>query len=384
MTTSAARFEGRTTRAAVFREIGRPLEIEELEISEPGPGEVLVRLGASGVCHSDFHALKGDWAGVPRPIVLGHEGAGIVVAVGTGVDHVAPGDPVVLSWLPSCGKCRYCLAGRPQLCLGAHESVEKGVMFDGTPRLRRGDEEVFSFLTVGSLGEFTVVPASGAIRSDPAVAADRAALVGCAVATGFGAVVNTAGVQAGAGAVVIGCGGVGLSVLQGCVAQSANPVIAIDTRDDKLALASELGATHVIDATRQDPVAAVLEITGGLGVEFAFEAIGLKATIEQAVVMLAPGGAAVLVGMPPDEVRVELEPNFVAGGERRVLGCNYGSCNPPLDFPKLLALYRQGRLDLDSLISRRLPLEQVNDAFAALAQGEGVRNVIVYEEEKPG
>jgi S-(hydroxymethyl)glutathione dehydrogenase/alcohol dehydrogenase len=375
---AAASFEGRTTRAAVMRQTGRPLAIEELEIAEPGPGEVLVRLGASGVCHSDLHVLKGEWAEIGRPIVLGHEGAGTVEAIGEGVERVARGDRVILSWLPSCGRCRQCLTGHPQLCLAAPETVHQNVMPDGSSRLRSDDERVFSMLTVGSLGEHTVVPESGAIPIGDSVPFDLAAVVGCAVTTGFGAAVNTARISAGASAAVIGCGGVGLSVLQGCRAQSAHPLIAVDTHPAKLAVAAELGATDVVDASRTDPVEAVLEISGG-GVDFAFEAIGLQATIEQAMAMLGAGGATVLVGMPPDGVRAEFDPTLMAGLEQRILGCCYGSCNPPVDFPRILSLYGRGSLDLDSMVTRRMPLEEVNEAFAAMDRGEGVRTVVVYE-----
>lgn len=370
-----ASFEGRTMRAAVLREIGRPMEIEELEIAEPGPGEVLVRLGAGGACHSDLHVLNGEWAEA-RPIVLGHEGAGMIEALGAGVERLAVGDRVVLSWLPSCGVCRYCVSGRPQLCAAAPETVFQHLARDGTTRLRAGDEPIRSMLTVGSFGEFTVVPASGAIPLDDDVPFDRAAVVGCAVTTGFGAAVKTARVAAGDGVAVIGCGGVGLSILQGCAAQSAEPLIAVDTNPDKLEVATRFGATHTIDASQTDAVAAVQALTGG--VDFAFEAIGLKATIEQAIGMLGPGGAAVLVGMPPQGVKVEIDPNEVAGLEHRVLGCNYGSCNPPIDFPRILGLYRRGRIDLDSMITRRISLDQVNEAFEEMDAGEGIRSVVIY------
>ncbi len=368
-------------RAAVLREPNRPLEIEELEIAEPGPGEVMVKLAASGVCHSDLHVLNGDWSGVETPIVLGHEGAGTVVSIGDGVERTAVGDRVLMSWLPSCGRCRLCLAGKPQLCLAASDTVFANLMPDGTSRLRAGDERIFSFLTVGSLGEYAVVPENGAIPFDEDVGFDRAAVVGCAVATGVGDVVNTAGVKAGDAAVVFGCGGVGISVVQACAAQAANPLIAVDTSAEKLAVASTLGATHTIDASSRDPLAAVAEITAGAGVDFAFEAIGLGATIGQAIEMLGPAGTAVVVGMPPEGVRVSFDPTALAERERRVIGCNYGSCVPGIDFPRLLDLYRAGRLDLDALITRRLPLEQVNEAFDAMSEGLGLRSVIVYQEE---
>lgn len=373
-----ARFEGRMIRAAVLREINRPLEIEELEIAEPGAGEVMVRLAASGTCHSDLHCINGEWAETRRPIVLGHEGAGEVVAVGAGVERVKPGDHVALSWLPSCGHCRQCFAGRPQLCVASLETIHQNLMPDGTSRLRSGDEMVSSMLTVGSLGEYTVVPENGAIRIDDSVPLDLAAVVGCAVATGVGAVLNTARIEGGRSVAVVGCGGVGISVVQGATAMSAEPLIAIDANPEKLALAARLGATHTIDASNVDAVEAVHEITGG-GVDYAFEAIGLKTTIEQTIAMLGPAGAAVLVGMPPDGVTVEIDPMTITSSEQRILGCIYGSCNPPVDFPRILGLHRRGRLDLDSVVSRRIPLEQVNEAFAAMAAGEGVRTVVVYD-----
>ncbi len=376
---NAARFEGRTTRAAVLRKRGGPLEIEELKIAEPGPGEVLVRLGASGVCHSDLHVMKGDWTDVVLPIVLGHEGAGTVEAIGDGVRRVAPGDRVALSWLPNCGHCAQCLAGHPQLCLSAPETVFQNRMFDGTTRLRKDGEQVFSMLTVGSLGEYTVVPEVGAVPIHPAVPFERAAVVGCAVATGFGAAVNTAKVWPGARVAVIGCGGVGVSILQGCAASSADPIIAIDANPAKLAAAREFGATHVIDASSEDVLATVDQITGGLGVDFAFEAIGLRVTLEQALAMLGNGGAVVVVGMPPEDVRVEIDPLTMASFEHRLLGCNYGSCNPAIDFPRILALNDRGHLKLDAMISQRLPLERVDEAFAALMGGDLVRSVVVYD-----
>jgi S-(hydroxymethyl)glutathione dehydrogenase / alcohol dehydrogenase len=375
---SLARFEGRTMRAAVLRETGRAREVEEVEIAEPGEREVLVRMVASGVCHSDYHVVQGDWVDVALPIVLGHEGAGIVEAVGAGVRRVAPGDAVVLSWMPTCGDCRFCRAGRPQLCATAFALAHRNVLFDGTTRLRSKREPLFSFLAVGSFGEYAVVPEGGAVPITEDVPLDRAAVVGCAVATGFGAATNTVRIPTGASSVVLGCGGVGLSVVQGCAAQSADPVIAVDLDDEKLALARRLGASHTINAAPVDPVAAVAQLTEGCGADFVFEAIGLKATLEQALAMLAPGGTAVVVGLTPDGVKIEVDPTSFSGFEHKLVGSNYGSCNPALDFPKLLQLYQRGRLDLDALITRRLELDDINDAFADMARGEGVRTVITY------
>ncbi|MFT3863793.1 MAG: Zn-dependent alcohol dehydrogenase [Solirubrobacterales bacterium] len=365
-------------RAAVFREVGAPLEIEELEIAEPAAGEVLVRLAASGVCHSDFHIVVGEWEAIPRPVVLGHEGAGTVVEVGDGVDHVGVGDQVVLSWSPNCGRCRYCISGRPQLCELAEQTAYQSVMFDGTTRLRRGEESIHSFMTVGSFGEYAVVPASGAIAIGEDLPLDRAALVGCAIATGWGAAVNTVTISPGMSAAVIGCGGVGLSALQGAANCSALPLIAIDTNDSKLELARKLGSTHVVNPEREDPAQVVEAITRGRGVDFAFEAIGTGATIEQATELLGPGGTAVLIGQPPDGVKVSVDPFRMTDREHSIVGTNYGSCNPAIDFPRILGLYRAGSIDLDSMVSRRIGIEEINDALDAIRRREEVRSVIVY------
>lgn len=366
-------------RAAVFREVGRPLEVEEIEVAEPGAGEVLVRVVASGVCHSDYHVVLGEWES-PLPVILGHEGAGVVEAVGDGVDGLALGDHVVLSWCPSCGRCESCIAGRPHLCLLAAATTYNGVMHDGTTRLRQGEDAVHPYLAVGSFGEYAVVPQSGAIRIAENVPLDRAALAGCALATGFGAVVNTARVPVGASVAVVGCGGVGMSILQGAAVSSAWPVIAIDVSEEKLELARSLGATETVNAAAEDAVAAVRRLTRGRGVDFAFEAIGLAATIEQAAAMLAPRGTAVLVGMAPDGVMVSLDPLLIADREHRIIGCNYGSSRPAIDFPRLLELYMNGVIDLDAMISRRLRLDEVGEGFEAMRRGESVRSVIVHGE----
>jgi S-(hydroxymethyl)glutathione dehydrogenase / alcohol dehydrogenase len=372
------RFEGRVTRAAVMREVGGPLTVEEIEIAEPGPGEVLVRMAASGVCHSDLHALKGEWE-MALPLVLGHEGAGTVVAVGDGVRQVATGDPVVLSWTAGCGTCVQCLSGRPNLCERLEEGVHQNTMPDGTTRLRKDGEPIYGLFGVASFGEYAVVPESGAVKVEPGIPLDLASVVGCAVATGFGAASKTVSVPVGASTVVIGLGGVGLAILQGCVAQSAGSVIAVDVHDDKLELASRLGATHVVNARTADPVATIAELTGEAGVDFAFEAIGLKATIEQALAMLGRRGTAVLVGMPPEGVTFEGDPLTIAGFEQRIVGSNYGSSNPAVDFPRLLELFERGRIDLAAMVTRRVALDEINEAFAAMERGEGVRTIISYE-----
>lgn len=365
-------------RAAVFRQVGRPIEVEEVEVAEPGPGEVLVKIAASGICHSDYHVVLGEWS-APVPLILGHEGAGVVEAVGEGVGSLQAGDHVVLSWCPSCRRCEFCVSGRPQLCSTAAATTYQSVMFDGTTRLRQGDDPVHAFTAVGSFGEYAVVPESGAVRISSKVPLDRAALVGCAVATGVGAVVNTARVPAGASVAVLGCGGVGMAILQGAALVSAWPVIAVDVAEGKLELARSLGATHAVNASGGDVVRAVSELTGGVGVDFAFEAIGLAATIEQAAAMLAPGGTAVLVGQAPEGVTVTIDPLLISDREHRIIGCNYGSCRPAIDFPRILTLFMSGSIDLDAMITRRMRLEEVGDAFEVMRRGESVRSLIVHD-----
>jgi S-(hydroxymethyl)glutathione dehydrogenase/alcohol dehydrogenase len=373
----SAEFRGRTTTAAVLREVGRPLSVEEVEIADPGPGEVLVRLAASGLCHSDLHVIQGDWE-TALPVVLGHEGAGVVEAVGEGVRRVAVGDQVVLSWTSGCEVCRFCVTGRPHLCTNLDTTVYQNVLLDGTPRLRTEAGTIYTSLALGAFARHAVVPETGAIPVGDAVPLDLAAIVGCAVTTGFGAASKTVHVPVGASAVVIGLGGVGLSALQGCVAQSASPVIAVDVHDDKLALATKLGATHVVNGASQDPVAAVMEITGGRGADFVFEAIGLKATIQQMLAMLARQGTAVMVGAPATGITLEVDPNELISFERRIVGSNYGSANPAVDFPRLLELSTRGHVDLDALVTRRIGLDEINDGFEAMQRGEGVRTVIVH------
>jgi S-(hydroxymethyl)glutathione dehydrogenase/alcohol dehydrogenase len=370
-------FEGRTTRAAVMYGVDEPLVVEEIEIAEPGPGEVMVKLAASSVCHSDLHALDGGWP-PPVPIVLGHEGAGTICAVGPGVTRHSIGDPVSLSWTPGCERCRFCLVGRPYLCVELAETVHANVMRDGTTRMRKDGRPIYTYMGTASFAEHTVVPETGAVAIPTGAAMDVASVVGCAVTTGFGAATKTVHISPGQSAVVIGLGGVGLSAIHGCVAQSAGSIIAVDVHDEKLVHATKAGATHVVNARTTDPVAAVWEITGGRGADFAFEAIGLKPTIEQAIAMLGNRGTAVLVGMPAGGVRFEADPTAIALMEAKIVGSNYGSANPPVDYPRILEMARTGKLDLGSLITARIPLEAINDAFDQMKQGVGLRTVIEF------
>jgi S-(hydroxymethyl)glutathione dehydrogenase / alcohol dehydrogenase len=374
---AAGRFEGRTTRAAVLREPNRPLEIETIEIAEPGPGEILVKMAASGVCHSDHRFWEGGWA-ARTPLVLGHEGAGTVEAVGTGVEQLGVGDAVVLQWAANCRRCEACVSGFPQLCTVGADTINRNLMWDGTTRLRSGDQPVYSLTCVGTFAEYAVVPESAAVKVAPDVKMDRAALVGCAVTTGFGAVVNTAKVPVGATVAIIGSGGVGLSALLGAHTSSASQIVMIDLNDDKLDAAKRLGATDVINPAKVDPVAAIGDLTNGRGMDYVFEAVGSGKTIEQGAEMIRPGGTLVMVGMVPDGVRVSFDALKITDRELKIIGSNYGSCRPSIDFPRILDLYARGVLDLDALIGGRIRLEDVNEAFAAISRGEGLRDVILF------
>ncbi len=370
-------------RAAVMYAANAPLTIEDVQVLPPGRGEVLVRLAASGVCHSDYHALIGEWT-VPTPMVLGHEGAGVVEEVGPEVVEVAVGDHVILSWAPNCRRCFYCAQGRPALCELMARTAANSLMPDGTTRLRLGDQTVYQFGGVASFGEYAVVPESGAIPIRKDMPLDGAALLGCGVATGVGAVINTARVEAGSSVLVIGCGGVGLSAIQGAVLSSAYPLIAVDLLDSKLDQALALGATHTLNPSRDDVAAEIRELTNGRGVDYAFEAIGLTRTIEQAYESIRPGGTAVVVGQVPEGHRISIDPFVMSDREKTLKGSNYGSCRPSIDFPKFVDLYLAGKLKLDELISRSIRLDEVNEAFDAMIRGEVVRSVIRYDSDTFG
>lgn len=364
-------------KAAVFHGTNLPLTIEELTLSGPQVGEVLVQLTASGVCHSDYHVVLGEW-GSQTPLVLGHEGAGIVVATGAGVNNLKAGDHVALSWTPSCRRCRYCVAGRPQLCTQAAQNAYRNLLPDGTTRLSQGDVPVYSYLSVGSFAQYAVVPESGAIRIAADVPPAIAALVGCAVTTGVGATMNTVPVIPGSSVAVLGAGGVGLSTIMGAALQSPEMIIAVDIAEDKLELARRAGATHTVNARQTDVVEALRELSCG-GVDFAYEAIGRGQTIEQAYAALAPGGTAVVVGQVPTGVRISIDPMAMSGRELTLTGSNYGSSRPSIDFKRILDLHRNGSLDLDLLVGQRLRLQDINDAFVALGSGSTARTVIEFD-----
>jgi S-(hydroxymethyl)glutathione dehydrogenase / alcohol dehydrogenase len=360
--------------AAVLYEFASPLAIEEIDVEGPRAGEVLVRMAASGVCRSDLHAQQGIHR-CRLPAVLGHEGAGIVAEVGAGVSGLRRGDHVILSWLPYCGRCRFCLSGRPVLCddLGWSDA---GTMMDGTTRFSKDGRPILHS-TSSSFAEVTVVPAQTAIKVDQSLDLVALALLGCAVMTGVGAVFNTAGVRPGDSVAVVGCGGVGLSVVQGARIAGATTIVAMDPVEEKRALARRLGATHGIGPEGGDTSSELREVLPH-GADFAFEALGRPETIEAALGLVGKGGTAVLIGMAPPGARVAIDPLTMTLSERAVKGCWYGSCRPPTDFARLVALYQNGALDLESMVTRKCRLEDVNDAFAAMERGEVARTVIDY------
>jgi len=358
------------TRAAVLGEAGAPLTVETLVLEPPREGEVLVRLGASGVCHSDLHVRDGDWKR-PLPAVLGHEGAGVVEGVGAGVTSVRAGDHVVLSWWYPCRRCRFCATGRTWACSGTRAG--ESLLPDGTTRLSRASgEAVRAYLAIGTFSERAVVPESAAISIAPEVPFEVASLIGCAVTTGVGAVLNTASVPEGASVIVLGCGGVGLSVLMGATLAGATPIVAVDSSKDKLELAGDLGATHAV-ASAQEARGLLPE-----GADFVFEAIGLPATIEEVPGLLAPGGTGVLVGLTPQGVAVSFDAYTFVDRGLRLLGSNYGSSDPTVDFPRIADLYLEGLLPLDRLVSHRIGLEEIEAAFDAMRRAERARSVVVF------
>ena len=359
-------------KAAVLREVGQPLQIEQVQIDKPGPHEVLIRTAAAGVCHSDLHFIEGSYP-TALPTVLGHESAGVVEAVGAEVRTVKPGDHVITCLNAYCGHCEYCLTGRLNLCA----SDETSRAADAPPRIRQATGPLPQYLNLSAFAEqiLTHEHAVVAIRKDMPL--DRAAVIGCAVVTGFGAVTRTAGVKPGETVVVIGCGGVGLSAINGAHIAGAGRIIAVDTQPAKAALARSFGATDFICASETNPVKAVRELTGG-GAHHALECIGLSKTAEQAFAMLGRGGTATIVGMIPVGQMVQI-PGVSLLHERRLQGSFMGSNRFPVDMPRLVDLYMQGRLKLDELISRRIRLEDVNDAFAEMKTGEIARSVIVFD-----
>ena len=360
-------------KAAVMRALRAPLQIEEIQIDAPRPREVLVRTLAVGVCHSDLHVIDGALPN-PLPIVLGHEPAGIVEAVGSEVRHVLPGDHVIGCLSAFCGECEYCLSGRPNLCEGAATMRPEGE----PPRLSQDGKPIHQFVHLSAFAEHMLVHENALVKIRADIPPDRAALIGCGVTTGLGAALNRARVRAGSIAAVIGCGGVGLAAIQGCRIAGAARIIAVDVAEWKLELARRLGATDTVIASQGNPIALVVEMTNG-GVDYAFEAIGLPATVRQAVRMTRKGGTVVMIGVVPAGTSVELPGADIVLREKTILGCMMGSNRFRTDIPRYVELYRSGQLLLDEMISARLSLERVNDAFEAMRNGTAARSVVVFE-----
>lgn len=360
-------------KAAVLNEANRPMTIDEVDLDAPVAGEAKVRVIAAGVCHSDLHFIDGVYPS-RYPTILGHEVAGVVEEVGPGVTNVVPGDRVILGFVQPCGTCRYCAEGRPALC--ASPARTRG---SSNPARTRNGEPVNAMTNVGGFAEYSITPAAGLVKVPAGVSLEVAALVGCSVTTGYGAVVNTAEVRPGSSVAVVGAGGVGLNIIQAARLAGAARIIAVDMAEHKLATAREFGATDIVNAREEDPVARVKDLTGG-GVDYAFEAIGLKVTSEQAYEMTGRGGTAVIVGMVPPGDQITIASNIWLQ-EKTLKGSFYGSARFHLDMPRILELYREGKLDLDGLVSRRYPLDQINEAFDALRNGEVSRSVLTIGQE---
>ena len=361
-------------KAAVCREFGALLSIEEITVAAPGTGQVKVDVEACAICHSDIHFIDGAWGG-RLPAIYGHEAAGTVSAVGDGVDSVGVGDRVVISLIRSCGACPSCQKGMPVACTGRFS-------IDGTrPLTDANGESLVHGLKTGTFAEEAIVDQSQVVAIPDDVPITSAALLGCGVITGFGAVTNTARIETGSDVAVIGCGGVGLNAVQGAAIAGAAQVIAVDIADDKLDAAREFGATAGVSAGSDDVADQVRALTGGAGVDYVFVTVGAKPAIEQAFTFVAPGGAVVLVGMTATGVMVEVDATNIAGNSQRVLGSKMGAGRLPVDIPLLVSLYQDGRLKLDELVSKTYPIEEINEAIDAVKRGEARRNVIVFDRE---
>ena len=364
-------------RAAVLFEPKQKLFIEEVEVPNPREDEVLVHMAAGGVCHSDLHVMKGDVI-APLPAVLGHEGSGVVAEVGPRVKDVQPGDHVIPLWRLSCGECEYCTGGRPALCAAGSEIRRTGKLpLGGTGFSLRG-QEIKRFAGVSTFAEYSVIPEKALLKVPKEFPLDKAALLGCAVITGYGAVVSAAKVRPGSLVAVFGAGGVGLNVIQTAALAGAAMVITVDVRDNKLEFARQFGATHLVNASRGEAVEQVRAITGGRGVDYAFEVVGLPATMRQAFDVLAKRGVAVVVGIGPTKAEITIPVTPLNFEERILKGTLYGSARPRIDILKLIELYHAGKLKLDELLTRTYPIEQINEAYAALERGEVARSVVRF------
>ena len=366
----------RKAKAVLCRELNKPVVVEEISVDGPKRGEALVKLAACGVCHSDLSATNGTIA-LPPPLVLGHEAAGEVVEVGEGVSALAVGDHVVSSFIYMCGRCRFCVSGRPVLCTEQHKALTTPL--EGTPRVHdAAGKPLGIFSGCGVMAEYATLSQENLVKIDPKIPLDRAALVGCAVTTGVGAVFNTARVEPGSTVAVFGCGGVGLNAIQGAVIAGAERVIAIDTMEAKLGMAKQFGATDTLLAREGEDVAKALKKMTGGGPDYAFECVGAGALAEAAYRAIRRGGQAVIVGVARPTDAMSFKPMTMVFEEKTLQGSYFGSCVPRVDFPRMLHLYMGGKLKLDELITRRYSIDEAPQAFADLASGKNARGVIVF------
>ncbi len=366
------------TRAAIVYAYGDPYQIERVELDEPREREVLVRLVAAGICHSDEHVRIGEMR-AQLPLALGHEGAGVVERVGPGVTRCKPGDHIVFSFIPACGHCRYCLMGLSNLCVLQSRTMG-GPRLDGTYRMRDGGgHEVGQFCLISTFSEWTVAPEESSVVIDADVPLDKAALVGCGVSTAFGAVVHRARVEPGSSAVVVGCGGIGINVVQSLAIAGAAQIIAVDILDTKLEAAKAFGATHTLNAARDDVPRRVRGLTAGQGADYAFEVTGVSSATTQAFAATRKGGTIVLIGISPaSQQSIPIPPQELVLLQKTVMGTLYGSAQAANDIPKLLSLYKTGKLKLDELVTKTYTLDEINTGYADLTAGRNLRGVITF------
>jgi len=355
-------------RGVIARAKGQPVSVETIVVPDPGPGEAVVAIQACGVCHTDLHYREGG-INDEFPFLLGHEAAGLVESVGDGVDEVGVGDFVILNWRAVCGQCRSCLKGKPQYCFSTHNATQKMTLTDGT--------ELSPALGIGAFCEKTLVAAGQCTKVDPEAKPEVAGLLGCGVMAGLGAAMNTGEVSRGDSVAVFGCGGVGNAALEGARLAGASPIIAVDIDDQKLRWAKGFGATHTINSANEDPVEKIRELTDGNGVDVAIEAIGLPQTYEQAFYARDLAGTVVLVGVPNPEMKVELPFIEIFGRGGALKSSWYGDCLPSRDFPMLIDLYLQGRLNLEGFVSETIGIDDVEEAFHKMERGEVLRSVVV-------
>ncbi|PKB68497.1 MAG: hypothetical protein BZY81_01865 [SAR202 cluster bacterium Io17-Chloro-G4] len=363
------------TKAAVLYEVGQPLVVEEVELDEPKESEVLVKVGAAGICRSDRHFMHGD-APIALPVVLGHEGAGTVEKVGPGVTSVRPGQQVILSFVPACGRCKSCIEGHGNIC-DSHGATGP-FMYDGTRRLHKGDQYIHHMGKVACFSEYSVVPEAGCVPTITPIPMDKAAMIGCCVPTGVGAVIFSADVQPGSTVAVVGCGGVGLNVIMGAALVNASKIIAVDIRESQLEFAMKFGATHSVNAADRDPVEQVKELTDGRGADYTFEVFGSAETVKTAYDMTGKSGTMTVVGIAPIGAEAAINAVDIVRNEKTIRGTYYGSARSQTDMPKLADMYLSGKLKLDDLVVRHYTLDQINEAYGDMDKGEIGRGAIVY------